>query len=368
MSWEDYLKEIYYNPVNAGSFSGPDKLYRYVKKEGKYVISKYRIRKWLQRQEPYSLQRPLVRKFKRNMVITLGIDDQWDADLMDMTKFAKENDGYAYILVVIDIFSKYLWLRPTLDKRGESITTAFQAILKEGRQPTRIRTDKGQEFKSRTFNALLKRNNIEHLYAQNTEIKANYAERVIKTVKAKIYRYMTYKQSQRYVDRLEDFNTNYNSTFHRTIDMAPNKVNKSKETNLWWKMYWPKKPMIAGKRRQTRKPFKFKVGDRVRVTHIRNPFTREYDQKWSGELFIIADKRLRGGIPVYRLKDYMEEDIIGTFYQPELQKVDTREDDAFKIETILKTKGRGRNKQYLVKWLYWPSKFNSWIKADSIEK
>ncbi|KAK3084311.1 hypothetical protein FSP39_011465 [Pinctada imbricata] len=218
MSWEEYLKEIYYNPVNAGSFSGPDKLYRYVKKAGKYVISKYRIRKWLQRQEPYSLQRPLVRKFKRNTVITLGIDDQWDADLMDMTKFAKENDGYAYILVVIDIFSKYLWLRPTLDKRGESITAALKAILDEGRQPTRIRTDKGQEFKSRSFNALLKRNNIEHLYAQNTEIKANYAERVIKTVKAKIYRYMTYKQSQRYVDRLEDFNNNYNSVYVPSYD------------------------------------------------------------------------------------------------------------------------------------------------------
>ncbi|KAK3091182.1 hypothetical protein FSP39_017779 [Pinctada imbricata] len=149
--------------------------------------------------------------------------------------------------------------------------------------------------------------------------------------------------------------------------MAPDKVNKTKETNLWWKMYWPKKPMIPGKRKQTRKPFKFKVGDRVRVTHIRNPFTRKYDQKWSGELFIIADRRLKGGIPVYRLKDYMDEDFIGTFYQPELQKMDTREDDAFKIETILKTKGRGRNKQYLVKWLYWSSKFNSWIKADSIE-
>ena len=54
-----------------------------------------------------SLQRPLRRKFKRNRVISKGIDDQWDADLMDMTKFSKDNDGYSYILVVIDIFSKF---------------------------------------------------------------------------------------------------------------------------------------------------------------------------------------------------------------------------------------------------------------------
>jgi hypothetical protein len=103
------------------------------------------------------------------------------------------------------------------------------------------------------------------------------------------------------------------------------------------------------------------------VTHIRNPFTREYDQKWSGEIFVIAERRLRGGIPVYNLKDYLDEDITGTFYQPELQKLDTREDDAFKVERIIKTKGRGKNKQYFVKWLYWPSKFNSWIQANAIE-
>ena len=104
-----------------GVLVGPDKLYRYVKKAGKYVISKHMIRKWLQRQEAYSLQRPLRRKFKRNRVMTKGIDDQWDADLMDMTKYSKDNDGYSYILLVIDIFSKFLWMRPLKNKKGESV-------------------------------------------------------------------------------------------------------------------------------------------------------------------------------------------------------------------------------------------------------
>ncbi|KAK3099205.1 hypothetical protein FSP39_000987 [Pinctada imbricata] len=364
MSWESYLHDVYYNPANAGSFSGPDKLYRHVRKAGKYVVSKYKIRKWLQRQDAYSFQRPLKRRFKRNKVVTLGIDDQWDADLMDMSKFSKENDGVSFILVVIDIFSKFLWMRTTKDKKGDSIREAFQDIFSEARKPTRIRTDKGQEFRSKSVNALFKDRNIEHLYAQNTEIKTNYAERVIKTIKTKIYRYMTFKQSNRYVDHLQDFVRNYNSSYHRTIGMAPDKVTESKETNLWWKMYWPKS--ISMKRKTVRKPYKFKVGDNVRVSHIRNPFTREYDQKWSGELFIISDRRLRGGIPVYRLIDYLNEEITGTFYQPEQQKVDVRNEDVFKVETIIKTKGRGRNKQYFVKWLHWPSKFNSWINASDL--
>jgi hypothetical protein len=87
----------------------------------------------LQRQEPYSLQRPLKRSFKRNKVIVKGVDDQWDVDLMDMTKFAKYNNGYNFILVVIDIFSKYVWLRPLKDKKGESVSKALKDVLAEGR-------------------------------------------------------------------------------------------------------------------------------------------------------------------------------------------------------------------------------------------
>ena len=130
-SLEQYLKDIYYNPSNAASFAGPDKLYRFVRKDGKFVISKYKIRKWLQRQESYSLQRPLKRKFKRNRVIVTGIDDQWDMDLIDMTKFAKYNHGYTFILVVIDIFSKYLWMRPLKDKKGAGKLIGKKAIWKD---------------------------------------------------------------------------------------------------------------------------------------------------------------------------------------------------------------------------------------------
>lgn len=86
MSWEDFLAKIYYDPVNAGSFFGPEKFYRYVRQGEKYVLSKYKIRKWLQRQEAYSLQRGARRRFRKNEVIALGIDDQWDVDLIEISK------------------------------------------------------------------------------------------------------------------------------------------------------------------------------------------------------------------------------------------------------------------------------------------
>ena len=359
------MKDVYYDPSNAGSFSGPDKLYRYVRKAGKYVISKYKIRKWLQRQEPYSLQRSLRKPAKRNRIVVTGIDDQWSADLMDMVKFKSQNDGYSYVLVVIDVFSKFLWMRSLKDKKGESVVKALQDILREGRQPSRIRTDKGQEFRSKEVNKLLDRYGIKHLYAQN-ESKAAISEFVIKTIKSRLYRYFTHTRNYEYIRKLQSFANSYNQTHHRTIGMAPAKVTKAKETSIWWRMYWPKNDLVIRKTKKVRKPFKFKVGDKVRLSHLRNPFTREYDERWTGEIFTIAQKILRGGLPLYRVKDYDGDEIKGTFYQSELQKVDVRDDDMWKVENIIKTKGKGRNKEYYVKWLNWPKKFNFWIRASDI--
>lgn len=91
---------------------------------------------------PCSLQRPVRWYYSRNKVVVAGIDDQWDADLMDMTKFKKENDGVQFVLLVIDIFSKYVWMRHLKDKKGPTTARAVEDILSEGRQPTKLRTEK----------------------------------------------------------------------------------------------------------------------------------------------------------------------------------------------------------------------------------
>ena len=83
-------------------------------------------------------------------------------------------------------------------------------------------------------------------------------------------------------------------------------------------MYWPNSVKPEKETKKVRKPFRFKVGDKVRLTCIRNPFTRDYDEKWTGEIFKISQNILRGGLPVYRLKNFHDEEITGTFYQSEL--------------------------------------------------
>ena len=103
-NWEKYLKSIYFDPSHPASFGGPDRLYQIVKKEGKYKISHSQIKKWIQKQESYSRNKGVKRNFQRGRVIVAGIDDQFDADLASLIYYADDNDGYKYLLVVIDIF------------------------------------------------------------------------------------------------------------------------------------------------------------------------------------------------------------------------------------------------------------------------
>ncbi|MES9971552.1 MAG: hypothetical protein ABW092_16085, partial [Candidatus Thiodiazotropha sp.] len=109
MTYEKYLKSIYYDPRHPASFSGVDKLYRAVRKDGKYVLGKAKVKAWLLKQEPYTLHRHVIRKQKRQKIVVPYIDYQWEADVAYMTPYSKENDGYGYFLLVIDVFSKFVW-------------------------------------------------------------------------------------------------------------------------------------------------------------------------------------------------------------------------------------------------------------------
>ena len=362
-SWEEYLKDIYFNPSHPASFAGPQKLYKFVQSEGKYKIGMHNIRKFLHQQDSYSLHKPLRRKFRRNHVISARRDDLWMADLIDMVKYADLNESYKYILLVIDTFSKYVWLRPLKNKTGSSVAEAFRDIFEtSGRTPARLVTDKGQEFNAKIVQQLVQKYEIKYFPTQN-ETKASVSERAIKTIKTKIYRYFTYTENHIYLPILQDVASSYNHTYHRTIGTTPADVNTKNEEEVRLATYFArqqqnKKYPVSKQKR----PFKFKVNQYVRISVEKKLFTRQYDMTYSGEVFQVSKRYFRGTIPVYRLKELLGEEIRGTFYQSELQNVEVSPDQFWKVETVLKRRGKGRNKQYFVKWKYYPSKFNSWVK------
>ena len=114
---------------HLASFGSPKHLYKTVKKEGKYKLYPSQIKKWIQKQQSYSLNKNVKRSFQRGHVILEGIDDQFDVDLASLIYYADDNDGYKYLLVVIDIFSHYSWVEPLKDKTAKEIVNAFDKIL-----------------------------------------------------------------------------------------------------------------------------------------------------------------------------------------------------------------------------------------------
>ena len=355
---DEYLSSVYYDPKRAGGLGGVDRLYKDVRKEGKFEISRMEIKKWLMKQDTYTLHKPMRRNFKRNRVIVGGIDQQWQMDLADMQSMQKFNDGYRYLLVCIDVFSKYAWVVPLKNKTGPSLVEAFKVILSSGRKPEKIMTDQGTEFLNRHFRALMKEEDIE-LYNTYNETKASIVERLIRTLKTKMWRYFTAKKTLRYIDTLQDLVYSYNHSVHRSIKVKPAEVRTENEKQVWHTLYHNHTVKKSPK-------YKFKVGDQVRISKIKGKFEKGYLPNFSKEIFTIS-KQIPRDPPVYKIKDYDGEELKGTFYDKELQKV-IKQDDVYEVEKILKKRGRGKNVQYLVKFLGYSNKFNLWLPASQIKK
>ncbi|XP_061173692.1 uncharacterized protein LOC133182861 [Saccostrea echinata] len=378
--YTDYLRKLYYTPGNPGAFAGPEKLYQAVKKEGKHKIGRMRIRQFLNNEDPYSLLKPIRRSFPRSKVVVNTIDSMWDGDLAHVSNISSENDGYKFLLVLIDIFSRFLFIVPLKNKQHQNVTEGLKSVFQTGRKPQTLRTDEGSEFKNRSVKAFLKKEGVHVIYTQN-ETKANYAERVIRTMKNLMYRYFLKNRTYRYVEVLQDLVTSYNQRPHRSLgEQAPVTVTKENadEVRLISYLNTRKKNPVSknklektiksfSKKKRTKPLFKYKIGDDVRISQLKHPFQRDYQQKWTEEYFKVSNRYKRAGIPVYKIKDLADDPIEGTFYESELQKVMKSGDILYRVEKVLKKRKRGNTKEVYVKWEGWPSKFNSWIPESSLE-
>ena len=359
------LKKSYYDPSVPSSYSGLNKFVTYLKRNGrKYNTDN--IKDWLENQETYQLFRNPTKKFPRRKVITSYRNDQWDMDLVDMSSYAKANH-VKYLLTIIDIFSRYAYVVPLRSKSQDEVLAAIKSIITPTNSPTRIRTDQGGEFRGNKLKKFFKEKNITHFMTQNSDIKSNYVERFNRTLKKKLFKYMFYNQTHKYIDILNDIVKSYNSTVHNSIQMAPKDVKGENEIKLWAKQYL-KADQTKSKQKRNKPFFRFNINEFVRLNYKTHPFTRDFDQRWTTELFKIVQRSPAQGLPSYKLEDYDGEPIIGSFYEPELQKVNTEKDDLFKVRKILRSKGKGKHRQHFVNWLGWPDKFNSWVKSTDIKK
>lgn len=282
----------------------------------------------------------------------------WEIDLADMRKWKSYNDNYAYILLCIDVLSKFVFAELLRDKTAKSVAAALERIFERSgnRLPLVIQGDKGNEFLGSLTQKVLKKWGIVYRKTKN-DVKGSVIERFIRTVKERIWRYFTHRYTMRYIDVLEKIIESYNNTVHSATKMTPASV-------TWYNAATVRENLIERYRTKRKKRCKYAVGDYVRISQEKKVFGKGYEGGWSIEVYkIIRISKTRNPV-VYYLEDLKQEQIDCFFYEEELSKVQKSEN--FEIEEILSTRSKGKKKEVLVKWLGYPEKFNSWISASEV--
>ena len=339
------LQAVFTTPSAPGSFSGVQNLKRYAGESVRNVPN------YLSGEDAYTLHKQRRIRFPRRRTYSKGIADLYQADLADLTNISHYNDGFKYLLTCIDVFSKKAWAIPLRTKSTREVADAFEKILRDGKC-NMLQSDKGSEFIGSTFQNMLKKHGIKFYTSENEDIKAAVVERFNKTLKTKMYKYFTFKNTRRYIDILQDLIDSYNSTYHRSIGMPPDQVTAANESLVRARLYPVNKPKIF--------KWKYKPGDLVRIAKQKMAFAKGYIGNWSRELFKIKSRL--STVPVtYQITDLLDEAIKGKFYTQELQKVSSSGNEHFAVDKILKTRRRDGKVQYYVSWLGYPSKFNSWV-------
>ena len=239
------------------------------------------------------LHKPIIRNFNKRKVYSQFKDNIWGVDLADMLSLSRKNKAIKYLLCAIDLYSKYAFVIPLKDKKGISIVNAFDKMIKQSnRKPNKIWVDQGGEFYNNVFEKWLSDNDI-NMYSTYNESKSVVAKRFIRTLKNKLYKHMTATGKNVYYDVLDDVVNKYNNTKHSTIKMKPIDVGDNNK-----RVYIDE---------HNEKDRRFKVGD------------KGYTPNWSKEIFIVD--KINDTVPyTYNLKDLNDEEIIGSFYDKELQK------------------------------------------------
>lgn len=300
------------------------------------------------------LHKPARRNYVRRHVDIRALDETWQADLVEMIPYSRENKGYKYLLTVIDNFSKFAWAVPVKSKSAQDVTAAMESILRLGRAPKNLHTDRGKEFYNSRFQDLMKRYAI-NLYSTFSNMKASICERFNRTLKSKMWLQFSLKGKYEWLSILAKLLQEYNSSRHRTIGIEPVHVTSKNEKSILQRI---RKTQV----RYTRTPHhrnRFKVGDKVRISKYKHVFEKGYTPNWTTEIFTIRTVQRTNPV-TYKLADYQDQPIEGGFYREELSKV--KHPDIYLVEKIVR---KSANK-VLVKWLGFDNTHNSWISASDL--
>ena len=259
-------------------------------------------------EDAYTLHKPIKKPKKYRSTIVFRPRDLWQIDLLDFQKFSSVNNGFKYLCVIIDCFTKYVWVKPLKNKRGVSVVKAL-ALLLMNERPKLIQADQGTEFFNKNVRKMLEAFGP-RLYHTYSEKKAAIVERVQRTLRSRLGRVFTKNNDKVWIKYIDDIVAAYNNSKHRTIGMIPSEV-KEEHTATIFNRLFPQ---------NIKDKAKFNVGDHVRIVSKKTFLQKEYEKGWSEEIFVV--KKISETFPItYQIVDLEGEDITGGFYAEELQCV-----------------------------------------------
>lgn len=358
------LNRLYNNPNSPAAFAGIKQLLIEAQKQNA-AIKRKDVIEWLEGQRTYTLHRPRRVHFERSRTVPAGYLTDLQVDLADLQKLSEHNAGARFILVGIDVLSKMLFAAPVKSKSSKDMISAFQQLFKQMQmKPHRCFSDKGKEFESAEMKAFFKDEEVEKYKPNSSVVKASICERAIRTLKQRLYRYFSEKQTLKWVDVLPSIVNGINRSISRTHGKRPIDVGFHNAQEVWKKMYGDLELMHRSRYKGKRAP-RYKKDDFVRMSKNKGLFHRGYVPSWGDEILEIDSvKRGRKGDPTrYRVRDEHGEEFLGYFYEPDLarvRKTETGGGPSYRIERTLRTRTmKDGTKKYLVKFYDDPKTY--WI-------
>ena len=304
---------------------------------------------------------------------TYGNNYLWEADLMFFTHpdFAKVNDGFLYILAIIDTFTKMVSMITLKSKESKFITQKVNELFQHVK-PKYLRVDAGGEFISKQFTEMCRRNDV-RLYIAMEPIKCAMIERFNRTFKRFLVQMMENNNSIRWIDFIRPCLEIYQSRKHASLNMSPEdaeeKENELQILQMNLKKYAQFDRIRANK---NRKPAKFRKGQIVKIFKKKGIFSKGYGKNVTQEFFEIYHIDRKLSKDRYYLKDLSGDKILGSFYGEYLVPFTPPEGDAeYKIDpsfTDFKRKLIRRVPHIWIKWLGWPTKFNQWVPLNTVKR
>ena len=358
----EYLKSLYSSTTSTVGYSGPRSILSKIRSDNKYTnIGINRVRKYLSSISAYGLNKPrYYAKGKMTRYVNNVPRTELEADLLSFERFAASNSSVKYLLTVMDVNSRELWVAPLKDKKASTVLRGFKVIIpKVGLGVRSLYVDKGSEFTATEVVTYLRSIGINITYA-SLSLHAHRLERAHRSLRQLIRAYQVDNGTDRFIDVLDDLVGIYNNRPHSSLyGSSPTQINdytagfvQDKQSEKWM-------------HRNPRDVFRYKLGDKVRLLTVKGIFSKHM-HTYTQEVFEIEQRVMQDGVAIYTVKDCSNETILGKFYGFELSFVQESPHVRDRVDRIISEKERDGVTYVEVTFKGQPQKCTLWVKKSSL--